>query len=45
MFYIKTTRGWRPLHKQHYEIAKSWQESGWDVEEKVAKLNNYDFEV
>jgi len=39
MFYIKTTRGWRPLHKRHYQIAKSWRESGWDVEEQVANLS------
>lgn len=39
MFYIKTSRGWRPLHKQFYEIAKSWQAGGWDVEERVAKLD------
>ncbi|NEU96029.1 hypothetical protein [Bradyrhizobium uaiense] len=45
MFYIQTTRGWRLLHKLHYEIAKSWQESGSDVEEKVAKLNGSDFWV
>ena len=43
MFYIKTSRGWRPLHKLHYEIAKSWQEKGWDVEEKVAKLSSLDY--
>jgi hypothetical protein len=45
MFYIKTARGWRPLHKRHYEIAKSWQETGWDLEEKVAKLDRSDFWV
>ena len=39
MFYIKTTRGWRQLHQQHYEIAKSWRKAGWDVEEKVKELN------
>jgi hypothetical protein len=39
MFYIMTTRGWRPLHKLHYQVAESWLEKGWDVEEKVAKLN------
>lgn len=42
MFYIKTSRGWRPLHKQFYEIAKSWQDGGWDVEERVAKLDYSD---
>lgn len=45
MFYIKTTRGWRPLHKRHSEIAKSWRESGWEVEEKVAKLHATDYWV
>lgn len=45
MFYIKTTRGWRALHKRHAEIAQSWREKGWDVEEKVAKLKNGDFWV
>jgi hypothetical protein len=43
MFYIKTTRGWRPLHKRHYEIANFWRETGWDVE--VAKLDDSDFWV
>lgn len=42
MFYIKTIRGWRPLHKLHYEIAKSWRETGWNVEEKVANLEPYE---
>lgn len=45
MFYIKTSRGWRPLHKQFYEIAKSWRDGGWDVEERVAKLDNSDYWV
>lgn len=45
MFYIKTIRGWRPLHKRHYEIAKSWQETGLDVEEKVANLERHQFWV
>lgn len=45
MFYIKTARGWQPLHKRHYEIAKSWRERGWDVEEKVANLGVSDFWV
>jgi hypothetical protein len=33
------------LHRRHYEIAKSWQEKGWDIEEKVKKLNDSDFWV
>lgn len=45
MFYIKTARGWRPLHKRHYEIAKSWRESGLDVEKRVANLRDHDFWV
>jgi hypothetical protein len=42
MLYIKTSRGWRPLHKLHYAIAKSWRESGWDVEEHVANFDGYE---
>lgn len=42
MLYIKTSRGWRPLHKQFYEIARSWQAGGWDVEERVARLDASD---
>ena len=45
MSYIKTSRGWRPLHKRHYEIAKSWQETGCDVEQKVAELEVSDYWV
>ena len=45
MFYIKTDRGWRLLHKQHYVIAKWWRETGLDVEEKVRKLNASDYWV
>ena len=45
MFYIQTSRGWRPLHKRHYEIAKSWRETGWDVEEKVNALDASDYWV
>jgi hypothetical protein len=45
MFYIMTSRGWQPLDKRHYEIAKSWQETGLDVEEKVANLKPYQFWV
>jgi hypothetical protein len=45
MFYIKTERGWRLLHKRHYEIAKSWRETGWDVEEKVKALDASDYWV
>jgi hypothetical protein len=41
MFYIKTSRGWRLLHKFHYQLAKLWQEDGWDVEEKVATLTHF----
>jgi hypothetical protein len=40
MLYIKTTRGWRPLHKLHYEVAKSWRARGWDLEEHVATLSH-----
>ncbi|MGY3448146.1 hypothetical protein [Bradyrhizobium sp. USDA 4353] len=42
MFYIKTNRGWKPLHKLHYEIAKSWRERGLNVEEHVAGLDACD---
>lgn len=42
MFYIKTSRGWQPLDKRHYEIAQSWRKAGLDVEEKVASLKVYD---
>jgi hypothetical protein len=45
MFYIQTSRGWRLLHKRHYEIAKSWRETGWDVEEKVRALDASDYWV
>ncbi|WP_441233869.1 hypothetical protein [Bradyrhizobium sp. 930_D9_N1_4] len=45
MSYIKTTRGWRLLHKRHYEIAKYWRQEGWEVEEKVEKLDASDFWV
>jgi hypothetical protein len=45
MFYIKTERGWRPLHKRHYEIAQSWRETGCDVEEKVKALDASDYWV
>ena len=45
MFYINTTRGWRPLHKLHYEIAESWREEGLDVEEKVANLKDHEYWV
>lgn len=40
MSYIKTTRGWRLLHKRHHEIARSWQAVGLSVEEKAARLNS-----
>src|ERR1700722_8358353 len=42
MFYIKTSRGWRLLHKRHYEIAKFWRETGLDVEEKVSNLRGFE---
>lgn len=42
MFYIKTIRGWRLLHKRHYELAQWWREEGLDVEEKVVSLKAYD---
>ncbi len=45
MFYIKTNRGWRLLHKQHYVVAKWWREAGLDVEEKVRNLSASDFWV
>ena len=45
MFYIMTVRGWQPLHKRHYEIAKSWRETGLDVEKKVANLKPHQFWV
>jgi hypothetical protein len=45
MFYKKTTRGWRPLDKRHYEIAESWREDGLDIEEKIKALQPYDYWV
>lgn len=45
MFYIKTNRGWRLLHKQHYVIAKLWRENSLDVEEKVRTLSASDYWV
>ncbi len=39
MYYIKTSRGWRALHKRHYEIANWWRGQGLDVEEKVKSLD------
>jgi hypothetical protein len=42
MFYIKTSRGWRLLGKRNYEIAQWWRETGEEVEEKVAKLKDYE---
>ncbi|WP_283842032.1 hypothetical protein [Bradyrhizobium sp. KB893862 SZCCT0404] len=35
MIYIMTKRGWRLLHKLHYEIAEHWREIGLDIEDKV----------
>jgi hypothetical protein len=42
VFYIMTLRGWRLLHKRHYEIAGWWREKGWDVEEHVHTLRPFD---
>ena len=42
MFYIKTTRGWRRLHKLHYQVAESWRQKGLDVNEHVATLDESD---
>lgn len=45
MHHINTIRGWRPLHKLHYDLAKSWEAKGWNVEEKVKTLSKSDYWV
>ncbi|WP_137045868.1 hypothetical protein [Pseudolabrys sp. FHR47] len=43
MLYIKTNRGWRPLHKSNYRIADTWQRDGLNIDEKVAALNAHQY--
>ncbi|MFT4276993.1 MAG: hypothetical protein QM576_11595 [Rhodopseudomonas sp.] len=45
MHHINTTRGWRPLHKRHHDLAKSWEAEGWNVEDKVKTLSASDYWV